>query len=154
MKKLICSLFPRLKMCDKKGIHTAPVTSVPTGFTMDVLKALNTYRASNGLLTLEYVPKISDVCYSHCLDMISANKASHAFFTYRYEKLKEYYGYKIVVGEIISVGYKEIKGSMDAWIASAGHKSQMDGKNYRFCGIGESNDSKGKRYITVIFLGV
>jgi uncharacterized protein YkwD len=120
-----------------------------TSFEDETLAAVNTYRASIGLNTLEKNNYISLKSEEHDNYMITNNAISHDHFDNRYKSIVETLG-AIKVGENIAYDYSSSKGIVDAWLKSPSHKECMEG-DYSHFGISIRVSSEGKIYCTTIF---
>lgn len=121
-----------------------------TSEELEVLTLVNNYRVSKGLNALEKVDYISTVSESHDMYMIEQGKASHDFFYDRYEALSKNLGAKSV-SENVAYNYATPQGVFNAWLASDGHRKNMEGSFTHF-GIAIRANADGKKYYTNLFM--
>ena len=144
--------------CSKEEVapnepQTSSQVNVKYNYTSDeleVLKLINDYRASKGLNTLERVDYIATVSEGHDNYMISVGEVSHNNFQDRYEALVKNLGAK-TVSENVAYNYSTSQGVFNAWLASDGHRLNMEGDFTHF-GIAIRANADGKKYYTNLFM--
>ena len=115
--------------------------------TMDLI---NNYRISIGLNSLQKISYISLKSQEHNNYMITNNVVNHDDFVARSEDIMKVVGAK-TVGENIAYNYNTAQAAFDAWLASAGHKANIEG-NFTHFGISiKTNPVNGAKYYTNIF---
>lgn len=161
--KLLCLIFAcifTLSSCSKDSLSEAENTSLKTADLVDnfsysqieveILSAVNDYRKSKGLTQLRRVDDITVQAEDHTFYMVEKNVVNHDNFIVRYNALVNEIGAKSV-SENIAYGYGTSEAVVKAWIASEGHKKNMEG-NFTHFGISVEQDSEGRNYFTNIFV--
>ncbi|EIA09478.1 CAP domain-containing protein [Flavobacterium frigoris] len=117
---------------------------------IETMKLINEYRVSVGLNVLEKIDFISLKSEEHDNYMIANNVVSHDGFVTRAEEIKKVLSAK-GVGENIAYNYSTAQSALNAWLASPGHKENIEG-DYTHFGIAiRENPTTGKKYYTNIF---
>ena len=117
---------------------------------VEAMNLINDYRVSVGLNALERIDFISVKSEEHNSYMIENNVVSHDGFVSRSEDIIKALGAK-KVGENIAYNFNTPQSALAAWIASPGHKENLEG-NYTHFGIAIKEDPEtGKKYYTNIF---
>lgn len=114
------------------------------------LELINVYRTSLGLNQLQTMPVIKSVANKHTTDMITHGKLSHDGFDFR----SNYIIHKtnaITVSENVAYGYSNVYDMVTAWIASTGHRRNIESNSTHF-DISIEVDSIGRWYATNIFI--
>ncbi|MFV5700636.1 CAP domain-containing protein [Flavobacterium sp. XS2P12] len=115
--------------------------------TMDLI---NSYRVSIGLNPLEKINHMSYKSEEHDNYMIANNVVNHNDFVARSENIMKTLGAK-TVSENIAYNYSTPQAVLNAWLASPGHKENIEG-NFTHFGIAIKEDpATGKKYYTNIF---
>ncbi|MFV8344381.1 CAP domain-containing protein [Flavobacterium sp. XS2P39] len=115
--------------------------------TMDLI---NAYRVSIGLNPLEKINHMSYKSEEHDNYMIANNVVNHNDFVARSENIMKTLGAK-TVSENIAYNYSTPQAVLNAWLASPGHKENIEG-NFTHFGIAIKEDpATGKKYYTNIF---
>lgn len=115
--------------------------------TMDLI---NAYRVSKGLNPLEKINHISYKSEEHDNYMIANNVVNHNDFVARSENIMKVLGAK-TVSENIAYNYSTPQAALNAWLASPGHKENIEG-NFTHFGISiRENPATGRKYYTNIF---
>jgi uncharacterized protein YkwD len=115
--------------------------------TMDLI---NAYRVSVGLNPLEKINHMSYKSEEHDNYMITNNVVNHNDFVARSENIIKVLGAK-TVSENIAYNYSTPQAALNAWLASPGHKENIEG-NFTHFGISiRENPVTGKKYYTNIF---
>ena len=117
---------------------------------LELLDLINTYRVDNNLNPLEIIEHISYKSGEHNDYMISTNTVNHDGFTERKTNLQQVLGaYR--VGENVAFGFSTPQAAMNAWVASAGHKANLEG-DYTHYGVSVRTDNDGRKYYTNMFI--
>ncbi|MGZ9734335.1 CAP domain-containing protein [Flavobacterium sp. GNP002] len=120
---------------------------------IETMKLINGYRTSIGLNVLGKIDFISLKSDEHNNYMIANNVVSHDGFTSRSEEIKKVLAAKMV-GENIAYNYSTAQSALNAWLASPGHKENIEG-NFTHFGIAiKENPATGKKYYTNIFVRI
>ena len=121
-----------------------------TTFENETLTLINNYRVSIGLNALIKSDYISFKAEEHNNYMITNNVVNHNDFITRSEDIMKTLGATYVT-ENVAFNYSTPKAVLDAWLASEGHKANLEG-NYTHFGISvRENPTTGKKYYTNIF---
>lgn len=116
-----------------------------------LLDAVNEYRESIGLNTLQPVEYVSMKSEEHNEYMISKNEINHDFFHERAENIMAVLGAS-KVNENVAYNYSTANAVMHAWLESPGHKANIEGNFTHFGASIRINPETGKKYYTNIFL--
>ena len=117
---------------------------------LETMQLINTYRVSIGLNALEKNDYVSYKCEAHDTYMITNNVVNHNDFITRSEDIMKTLGATYVT-ENVAFNYSTPKAVLDAWLASEGHKTNLEG-NYTHFGLSvRENPTTGKKYYTNIF---
>lgn len=119
---------------------------------IDIMDLVNEYRVSKGLNELDFKDEVSWQAEDHNFYMIRKEEVSHDGFAMRYSALAESVGAK-AVSENVAFGYNSAEAVVEAWIASDGHRKNMEGDLTHF-GISVKEDANGKKYFTNIFVRI
>ena len=112
---------------------------------------INQYRESIGLNILEKINHVSYKSEEHNDYMIVNNVVNHDFFQQRSQNIIEVLG-AVKVNENVAYNYMTAQGALNAWLASPGHKANIEGDFTHF-GISVSiNPENGRKYYTNIFV--
>ncbi|WP_308219324.1 CAP domain-containing protein [Flavobacterium sp. NRK F10] len=117
---------------------------------LEVLDLINTYRVNQGLTPLSIIEHISYKSNEHNNYMVSVNAVNHDGFEQRKVNFENVLGaYR--VGENVAFGYSSPQSVVNAWIASSGHLSNIEG-DYTHFGISITLDAEGQKYYTNMFI--
>jgi len=124
---------------------------------LHMLDIINTYRAQNGLPTLELSQTLGAAAVHHSIDMGVSGVLSHTLSdgTTHIENMVKH-GYTIYGrGEIIAWGFPTAEGALTWWQNSANHDPFLLDPDFRVAGVGyyyDASDSYGLyHYWTVTF---
>lgn len=121
-----------------------------TADELEVLTLINNYRASKGLNTLQRIDYIATVAEGHDNYMIAVGQVSHNNFADRHQALVTNLGAK-TVSENIAYNYSTPQSVFNAWLASEGHRVNMEG-NFTHFSIAIRANAEGKKYYTNLFM--
>ncbi|SCY05675.1 CAP domain-containing protein [Flavobacterium caeni] len=113
--------------------------------------AINQYRESIGLSTLQPVEYVSYKSGQHNDYMISVNEISHDFFQERSQNIMAVVGAS-KVNENVAYNYSTANSVLNAWLNSPGHKANIEGDFTHFGASIRINPETGKKYYTNIFI--
>jgi len=116
---------------------------------IEILDAVNNYRKSKGLTTLQKLDDITIEAVDHTKYMVNLNVVNHDNFNIRYQNLVQEIGAR-AVSENVGFGYRTAEAVVEAWINSEGHRQNIEG-SYTHFGISVDQDQNGKNYFTNIF---
>ncbi|MCV9934582.1 CAP domain-containing protein [Flavobacterium sp. LS1R47] len=141
---------------DSGSEKESSVTSgVVTNYTynqseLETMKLINDYRVSIGLNALKAINHISFKSEEHDMYMIANNVVNHDDFVARSENIIKVLG-AIKVGENVAYNYNTPEAVLKAWLASTGHKHNIEG-DYTHFGLAIKVDPEnGRKYYTNIF---
>jgi uncharacterized protein YkwD len=117
---------------------------------LEVLQLINNYRTGKGLSALQKIDYIATVAEGHDHYMISVGQVSHNNFADRHKALVNNLGAK-TVSENVAYNYSTPQGVVNAWLASDGHRLNMEGDFTHFS-IAIRANAEGKKYYTNIFM--
>ena len=121
-----------------------------TAIESDILAGVNKYRESKGLTALARVDEVTYQADDHTVYMTDNEVVNHDNFNVRYTNLVSGVGAK-AVAENVAFGYGSADAVVKAWIASDGHRVNIEGDFTHF-GISVDKDKNGKNYFTNIFM--
>ncbi|MDX1272030.1 CAP domain-containing protein [Bizionia paragorgiae] len=126
--------------------------TIPTSKTIEIeiLELINAHRINLGLNTLSDNPLVKGQAYSHTEYMIQDNEISHDYFYSRENYLVQHAG-AVRVGENVAYGYTNAEAVVNAWIASEGHRENIEGDFTNF-EISAEQNSLGQWFYTNIFI--
>ncbi|MFE3849259.1 CAP domain-containing protein [Flavobacterium sp. LB3P45] len=154
---LIVSMVCTLNSCSSDNASSSPdVSSLKVAeYTyntteLQTMELINTYRVSIGLNPLEKINHMSYKSEEHDNYMIANNVVNHNDFVARSENIMKVLGAK-TVSENIAYNYSTPQAAVNAWLASPGHKENIEG-NFTHFGISiRENPTNGRKYYTNIF---
>ena len=114
------------------------------------MELINAHRVSKGLNPLQNISHMSYKSEEHNNYMIANNVVNHNGFSARSENIMLTLG-ATSVSENIAYNYNTPEAVLNAWLASPGHKENIEG-NFTHFGIAiKENPATGKKYYTNIF---
>ena len=155
---LIVSVIYTLNSCssDDSTTSTASVSSLLVAeYTynateLQTMTLINNYRVSVGLNPLEKINHMSYKSEEHDNYMIANNVVNHNDFVARSENIMKVLGAK-TVSENIAYNYSTPQAALNAWLASKGHKQNIEGDFTHFGISIRENPANGRKYYTNIF---
>ena len=155
---LIVSVIYTLNSCssDDSTTSTAAVSSLLVAeYTynateLQTMTLINNYRVSVGLNPLEKINHMSYKSEEHDNYMIANNVVNHNDFVARSENIMKVLGAK-TVSENIAYNYSTPQAALNAWLASSGHKQNIEGDFTHFGISIRENPANGRKYYTNIF---
>lgn len=117
---------------------------------LQTMVLINNYRVSVGLNPLEKINHISYKSEEHDNYMIANNVVNHNDFVARSENIMKVLGAK-TVSENIAYNYSTPEAALKAWLASPGHKENIEGDFTHFGISIRENPANGRKYYTNIF---
>lgn len=119
-----------------------------------VLLYVNDYRKSKNLSPLVSSEPLDRLARAHSSAMQRSNQMDHQGFSGRVAKVRKLYP-RTYIAENIGFNYSLAlpeKTMVDSWMSSQGHRANILG-NYRYTGIGVTQNAEGKIFFTQIFVG-
>lgn len=120
---------------------------------IETMNLINSYRVSIGLNSLVKIDYISYKSEEHDNYMITKNVVNHDDFVARSENIIKVLGVKIV-DENIAYNYDTPQAALKAWLASPGHKKNIEGDFTNFGISIRENPTTGRKYYTNIFVKI
>lgn len=117
---------------------------------IQLMDLINAYRVSKGLNSLVKTNYISIKAEEHNNYMLSTNILSHDNFAVRSQDIMKTLGARSV-GENVAYNSSTAQAAFDAWMASPGHKANIEGAFTNFGMSIRVNSSTGRKYYTNIF---
>lgn len=117
---------------------------------LEILTAVNSHRQSLGLNKLGRIDDITFQAEDHTNYMVENKLVNHSDFDKRFKALVKDVGASSV-SENVGYGYRTAAAVVQAWLASEGHKANIEGDFTHF-GIAVDSDDNGKNYFTNIFV--
>jgi uncharacterized protein YkwD len=121
-----------------------------------IYSLVNRYRSQRGLRLLVLDPEISRVARRHSAAMAAhARDVGHEGFDDRVLILRRALTTRRTAENVaLNRGYRDPAAeAVRGWIASPGHRQNMDGPYYEATGIGVARNADGELYFTQIFVG-
>lgn len=122
-------------------------------FELEILDIVNEHRKSIGINTLKTLDKATYKADDHTKYMIEIGEVSHDNFASRYAYLVENANAKSVA-ENIAYGYATAQSVVNAWLASEGHKHNIENPGLTHFGLSTDSDNDGRYYYTHIFVKI
>jgi uncharacterized protein YkwD len=147
-----------MNSCSSDSSETQTVDAVAEKVTLysyntieiETMNLINAHRISKGLNPLEKINHMSYKSEEHDNYMIANNVVNHNDFVARSENIMKTLGAKSV-SENIAYNYNTPQAVLNAWLASPGHKENIEG-NFTHFGIAiKADPATGKKYYTNIF---
>lgn len=117
---------------------------------LETMDLINAHRVSKGLNPLQKINHMSYKSEEHDNYMIANNVVNHNDFSARSENIMQTLG-ATSVSENIAYNYNTPQAVLNAWLASPGHKENIEG-NFTHFGLAiKESPTTGKKYYTNIF---
>lgn len=132
----------------------APVDSPYQTLEREAFDLINAYRVSKGLSSLQWNEEVTRVARQHSIEMANGTVPfGHAGFEERARILQQ----RITLHGIAeNVAYNDYPNpaqtSVDGWIASEGHRTNIENRAYTLTGMGVARSSDGAYYFTQLFI--
>jgi uncharacterized protein YkwD len=118
---------------------------------LEMARLINEYRGSQGLSELATINHISFKSLEHNEYMMENNVVNHDFFQERSQNIIAVLG-AVKVNENVAYNYVAPQNALNAWLASPGHKENIEGDFTHFGISIIENPVNGKKYYTNIFI--
>ncbi|WP_025742928.1 CAP domain-containing protein [Aquimarina pacifica] len=125
------------------------VSESDTTIVEEILQLINEYRQSKNLSSLTMNSTANQLAADHTQYMISQGKISHDDFSLRADALNEQEGAR-ATAENVASSYPDAESVVNAWIASEGHRKNIEG-TYTHTGIAVIQDENNRYYYTQLF---
>ncbi|MFT5940865.1 MAG: hypothetical protein ACI9Q4_000113 [Sediminicola sp.] len=137
--------------CSKESIDDSSIPKAENAVSVEqeLLVMLNDYRTSLGYSSLNF----SNVAYNYANDhtdyMIAMGTINHDNFSARASKISTEVNASIVA-ENVAKDYTSAKKAFDEWMASAGHRKNIEG-DFSHTAVSVKKDKAGNFYYTQLF---
>jgi len=143
---------PKATEIELYNLDSIPNLSIDYNLANELAEAINNYRASQNISTLEFDDTLAtDLALNHSVYMRQKAVTNHRYFFTRSQKLRD--NGAINVAESVAYGYTSAQSVVNAWLKSVGHKKVLEG-DYNRIGIGVVQDLKRKNYFTVLLFKI
>ena len=118
---------------------------------IELIHLINAYRVSIGLNELQIINHISYKSEEHNEYMIANNVVNHDLFDERAQNIIQVLG-AVKVNENVAYNFSTSNSVLHAWLASPGHKANIEGDFTHFGLSIRENPTNGNKYYTNIFI--
>lgn len=143
------------KVVKKKTASSKTTTDEKeTDWKEEMLTLVNAERKKAGLSALKLDEKMCEAAQvraEECLKSYSHTRPNGKELTTALDEAGVKYSYW---GENIHEKQTSVKGAMESWMDSEGHKANILGKNFNSVGFGRVKDKNGKYYMVQMFAKV
>ncbi len=126
-------------------------TTTEENMEVQIFEMVNAHRKKMGLQPFKYHPVIRKYSHQHSVYMKSKGKISHDDFKTRMGKMSPEVGGAIMRGENVAMQFSA-KGAFDAWLASPGHRANIEKPEFTHAALGVVAKGNGAYYLTHIFI--
>ncbi|MEM6514958.1 MAG: CAP domain-containing protein [Bacteroidota bacterium] len=127
-----------------------PQTPVAKDIEIEILELINQHRLEIGLPVLTNHNTVKAVAFTHTDYMIEVDNVSHDNFFLRKNSLVENASASIV-SENVAYAYNSAESVVNAWLASEGHRENIEG-DFVYTDVSAELNEDGKWYFTNIFM--
>ncbi|MEJ1221314.1 CAP domain-containing protein [Sediminicola sp. 1XM1-17] len=140
-----------LSSCNKESIdeNYVPKAENAVSVEQELLVMVNDYRSSLGYPSLNFSEVAYDYANDHTDYMIAMGKINHDNFSARASKISTEANAS-VVAENVAKDYASAKKAFDEWMASAGHRKNIEG-DFSHTAVSVKKDKAGNFYFTQLF---
>lgn len=134
---------------------TAPVPVVSSDIERETFDLIQAHRQSKGLIRMEWNNTVAEAARTHSEDMVAGRVAfSHDGFEARIDSVRRTL---LITGAAENVAYnqgyeKPAESAVEGWIASEGHRRNIENGRYTHTGIGIAKTNDDTYYFTQIFV--
>ncbi|SHG14948.1 Cysteine-rich secretory protein family protein [Flavobacterium segetis] len=155
---LLVSMIYSISSCSSDSVETSMVDAASekivsysySSLELETMNLINAHRVSIGLTPLEKINHMSYKSEEHDNYMITNNVVNHNDFVARSANIMKTLGAK-TVSENIAYNYNTPESVVNAWLASPGHKENIEG-NFTHFGLAiKTSPTNGRKYFTNIF---
>lgn len=134
--------------------NTTTNTSGATAEEQELLKLINEQRAAYGLSALKFDSELQRVAKIKAEDLVNNNYFSHNSPTYGspFDMMKSFGITYKAAGENIA-GNSTLKGAVNAWMNSQGHRDNILSNAYNYTGIGIVESPVYGKILVQMFIG-
>jgi uncharacterized protein YkwD len=118
---------------------------------IELINLINAYRVSIGLNELQVINHISYKSEEHNEYMIANKVVNHDLFEERAQNIIQVLG-AVKVNENVAYNFSTSTSVLHAWLASPGHKANIEGDFTHFGLSVRENPVNGNKYYTNIFI--
>ncbi len=147
-----CCLWAALTSCDERLEEVGP--DGRTDIEMRALELINTHRGTLGLPPLQHHPIVFEQAKQHSANMASRQVPfGHQGFNQRVSLIRS----QLVIGlagENVAFNSSPTPELtvVDQWLASQGHRENIENERYTYCGLAAIPDMNGAYYFTHILV--
>lgn len=140
-----------LSSCSKETADeiTVPKAENAISVEQELLVMVNDYRNSLGYSNLNFSEVAYDYANDHTDYMIAMGTINHDNFSARASKISSEVNAS-VVAENVAKDYASAKKAFDEWMASAGHRKNIEG-DFSHTAVSVKKDKAGNFYYTQLF---
>ena len=137
--------------CSKDSIDdtTIPKAENAVSVEQELLVMINDYRTSLGYSNLDFSKVAYDYANDHTDYMIAMGTINHDNFSARASQISTEVNASIVA-ENVAKDYTSAQKAFDEWMASAGHRKNIEG-NFSHTAVSVKKDKAGNFYYTQLF---
>ena len=141
-----CSEEDLLIVTEENSIVQSPIEA---SIVDDIFNLVNDHRKRMEMPSLKRSDIADNLAKEHSIYMIDQNEISHDGFNSRFQELQQNANASSA-GENVASGYQNAESVMQAWLASSGHKANIEG-DYTHIGLAAVENDQGTFYYTQIF---
>ncbi len=140
-----------LSSCSKESTDEIAVPKAENAIRVEqeLLVMVNDYRNSLGYSSLNFSEVAYDYANDHTDYMIAKGTINHDNFSARASKISSEVNAS-VVAENVAKDYTSAKKAFDEWMASAGHRKNIEG-DFSHTAVSVKKDKAGNFYYTQLF---
>lgn len=137
--------------CSKESIDDTaiPIAENAVSVEQELLVMVNDYRTSLGYSNLSFSKVAYEYANEHTDYMIAKGTINHDNFSTRASKISTEVNASIVA-ENVAKDYSSAQKAFDEWMASAGHRKNIEG-NFSHTAVSVKKDKAGNFYYTQMF---
>ena len=127
-----------------------PTTPQAKVIEIEIMELINEHRINLGLNALQNHDTVKAVALTHTNYMIEEANVSHDYFFLRKQSLEDNAS-AYDVTENVGYGFYTAEGVVNAWLASASHRANIEGDHTDF-DVSTEQNADGKWYFTNMFI--
>lgn len=154
VKKITANASASTNKNETSNSNQNATTSTATAEETELLNLINAERKKNGLGELKFDEELLKVARIKAQDLVDNNYFSHNSPIYGspFEMMKSFGITYKAAGENIA-GNSTLKGAVNAWMNSEGHKANILSNAYNYTGIGIVDSPKYGKILVQMFIG-
>ncbi|MCG2459404.1 CAP domain-containing protein [Flavobacteriaceae bacterium F89] len=137
--------------CGKEPLESSAELETENAVPLEqeLLGMVNDYRNTLGYSTLEFSPIAYDYANQHTDYMIATGSINHDGFTSRASNISTEVNAS-AVAENVAKDYPTAKVTFEKWVASSGHRKNIEG-DFTHTAVSVKKDASGHYYYTQLF---